>query len=484
MVLRNKPTERWAQVIKQKRPIWKPEETCIMSEITITLCYSASGASESMPVLPSMSIADCLEFARALLGIEGDLVIAKDGKRLVGATLRDAGVQHGDILVVVKNNPQIVRPPPPAAAGGLDFSNLLGSTAASCPAPTSVSHGGGGGGGGGLDFSNLLSSSSSRNTSPTPPVYYPGMNLDNAMQHNPHPEAIVKLLQTHSHLTKELNYHNPVLANKLQNQPYEKAVEIWRSHVVKGSIQNANAITQSFHQEQQFQSRLQQNPDDEEAKSFFDSKRKRPLVQQHYHQAMEEYPESMGNVLMLYIEAKINGHTLQAFVDSGAQMTIMSKQCAEKCGMLDYVDTRFAGVAVGVGTGKILGRIHIAQLQIGESTFLPCSVTVLMDDAALPTSDKDPKPKEMEFLLGLDMLKRHLCSMDLEKGCLKFRLQPGKYYLETPFLFEKDLDASRGGTKGFDAERANRELEEARRRYEEEKESKKKSGDGDDTMEE
>ena len=445
---------------------------CNMSDITITLCNPESGASESMPVSSSMSIADCLEFARALLGIEGDLVVAKDGQRLAGATLSEAGVQHGDLLVVMKA--QAARTPaprPPPASGALDFSNLLGG--GSAPSASALAPNGGS-----LDFSNLLTSASSQKSNQVP-VYYPGMHLEDAMDHNPHPEAIVKLLQTHPNLAKELNYHNPVLASKLQNQTYEKAVEIWRNHMVRGSIQSANAITQSFHKEQQFQTRLQENPHDEEAKAYFDSKRKRQLVQQHYHQAMEEYPESMGKVLMLYIETKINGHTLQAFVDSGAQMTIMSKKCAEQCGILDYLDTRFAGVAVGVGTGKILGRIHIAQLEIG-GTYFPCSVTV-MDDATLPSAGgdpKEPKPKEMEFLLGLDMLKRHLCVLDLEKGCLKFRLQPGTY-LETPFLFEKDLDASKGGTKGFDAELANRELEEAQRRYEEEQESNTKSSDTD-----
>jgi DNA damage-inducible protein 1 len=297
------------------------------------------------------------------------------------------------------------------------------------------------------------------------------MTLADATSHNPHPRTIVRLLQQHQHLFKELNFHDPILARKIQNQPYEAAVEIWRTEMVKGSIQTANAITQSFHQEQSYQRRLQQNPHDAEAKEFFDSKRRRQQVQQQYIQAMQEYPESMGRVLMLYIEAKINDHKLQAFVDSGAQTTIMSKKCAQQCGILDLVDTRFAGVAVGVGTGKIIGRIHIVQLQIGN-TFFPCSVTV-MDDMTLPTGgmnnnavgDNSPKPKEMDFLLGLDMLKRHLCIMDLEKGCLKFRLEPGRY-LETPFLHEKDLDESKGGTKGFDAERANQELEEAQRRFE------------------
>ena len=49
--------------------------------------------------------------------------------------------------------------------------------------------------------------------------------------------------------------------------------------------------------------------------------------------------------------------------------------------------------AVGVGTQKILGKVHMAQLEIGGS-FLPTSLSILEDQG-------------MECLLGLDMLKRH-----------------------------------------------------------------------------
>ena len=55
------------------------------------------------------------------------------------------------------------------------------------------------------------------------------------------------------------------------------------------------------------------------------------------------------------------------------------------------------------------------------------------------------------------MLKRHRCNIDLEKNVLSFCLTSGK--METPFLHEKDLDESKGGTKGFDPKRANEELE-------------------------
>lgn len=56
------------------------------------------------------------------------------------------------------------------------------------------------------------------------------------------------------------------------------------------------------------------------------------------------------------------------------------------------VDKRAAGTAVGVGTCKILGKIHAAEIQI-EKKFITCSFTVIDNNGT-------------EFLLGLDMLKR------------------------------------------------------------------------------
>ena len=217
-------------------------------------------------------------------------------------------------------------------------------------------------------------------------------------------------------LMSQIARSRPELAQAIRSNPAEFATLMRREFADRSRLESEKNRQVDL---------LNADPYDVEAQKKIEEAIRQQAVLENMEHAMEYSPESFGNVTMLYIDVEVNGTKVKAFVDSGAQSTIISPDCAEKCGIMRLVDKRFQGVARGVGTAKILGRIHSAQIRLND-LFLPVGFTVL-------------EGRDVDLLFGLDMLKRHQACIDLEKNCLRIQ---GR---EIPFLAEHELPSKARG---------------------------------------
>ncbi|POW06708.1 hypothetical protein PSHT_10253 [Puccinia striiformis] len=225
-------------------------------------------------------------------------------------------------------------------------------------------------------------------------------------------------------LMSQLRASNPELADAAERSP-ERFGQLMRAFQ-----QQQQSSAQQRRQDEEL---LHSDPFDIEAQRRIEEHIRQERVYENMQHAIEFSPESFGRVTMLYVDVEVNGHPVKAFVDSGAQMTIMSPNCAETTGIMRLIDERFSGIARGVGTAKILGRVHSAQMKI-SGLHLPCSFTIM-------------EGKGVDLLFGLDMLKRHQAIIDLSKNALIIQ---GK---EVRFLSEHELpDKAKDGDEEVEEE--------------------------------
>ncbi|CAO3637799.1 unnamed protein product [Cunninghamella echinulata] len=211
-------------------------------------------------------------------------------------------------------------------------------------------------------------------------------------------------------LLQQLANLNPDLARAAMNDPNRFTAMI--QQLDQSRRQAANQRTEML--------AASDDPFDIEAQKRIEEAIRQENIAANLEAAMEYNPESFARVTRLYVNVEINGTKLVALVDSGAQSTVISPETAERCDLMRLVDKRFAGIAKGVGTANILGRVHSAQMKLSNDLFLGCSFIVV-------------EGKGSELLLGLDMLQRHRACIDLRKNALVFD------HCEIPFLAEHEL---------------------------------------------
>ncbi|XP_021679354.2 protein DNA-DAMAGE INDUCIBLE 1 isoform X4 [Hevea brasiliensis] len=199
------------------------------------------------------------------------------------------------------------------------------------------------------------------------------------------PEAFQQHIRRDSNLMAQLFQTDPELAQVLLGNDLSKLQDLLR--------QRHRQRSELRRQQEEELALLDADPFDVEAQKKIEAAIRQKGIDENWAAALEYNPEAFARVVMLYVDMEVNGVPLKAFVDSGAQSTIISKSCAERCGLLRLLDQRYRGIARGVGQSEILGRIHVAPIKIGN-IFYPCSFLVL-------------DSPNMEFLFGLDMLRKH-----------------------------------------------------------------------------
>ena len=136
--------------------------------------------------------------------------------------------------------------------------------------------------------------------------------------------------------------------------------------------------------------------------------------------------ESSGNFEPVKVLCEVNGFIVPAIIDTGAQISIMSAACAKRCHVTN-IDTRFAGRAIGVGSisSEILGRANGLAMRIGPVNFQN-NISILKQGA------------RVDFLIGLDFLRRFNCEVSLKEGVLKIYVRNRLF--KVPFEQEKNFE--------------------------------------------
>jgi DNA damage-inducible protein 1 len=118
--------------------------------------------------------------------------------------------------------------------------------------------------------------------------------------------------------------NNPELAQAILNDDTEVLqMLLRRQHQHRVELQR---------RQQQELDLMNADPFDVDAQRKIEEAIRQKNVDENWEAAIEYNPEAFARVIMLYVDMEVNGVPLKAFVDSGAQSTIISKTCAERCG--------------------------------------------------------------------------------------------------------------------------------------------------------
>lgn len=245
-------------------------------------------------------------------------------------------------------------------------------------------------------------------------------------------------------MTRQQILSNPQLRQQMvaQQPQLEQVLQdpaLFRQ-VMEQSMSQLGQNGPSYEQSAEYR-QLMQNPDDPDSQKRIMELIQQEAIDENYRLAYEITPEAFTYVNMLYIDVTIRGHKVQAFVDSGAQVTCILLRLAKEVGIDRLIDKRVMARMEGVGSQMSGGRIHSVPLTVGESNIeLPCTFTII--------------DSKVDLLFGLDMLRRHRGVIDLQQdklilagGSVEAKFLPEHEIKNNPFAPKEDGQPLEGESK-------------------------------------
>lgn len=114
--------------------------------------------------------------------------------------------------------------------------------------------------------------------------------------------------------------------------------------------------------------------------------------------ATDVIPESLFTTPALAIPLAYFGHSVQALVDTGAQISVVSWECIQRLGLENCIDYQSAGVLSGVNSkDTLLGKVHFV-----EFSALNGYVTIPISLSVMQANNKG----DFDMILGMDFLVR------------------------------------------------------------------------------
>mmetsp|Transcript_48359 Transcript_48359/g.113189 ORF Transcript_48359/g.113189 Transcript_48359/m.113189 type:complete len:269 (-) Transcript_48359:190-996(-) len=131
-------------------------------------------------------------------------------------------------------------------------------------------------------------------------------------------------------------------------------------------------------------------------------------------------PSMMGDALddeLIHVGCEMGNTMVEMMIDTGAQTSVISEPLVRRLQLQGHMDSRFQGMAAGVGTARILGKLRGVPVKMGHVEFA-------LDFSVLGV-------EQPLLMLGIDQMRRFKCVVNLERQCLTFGGSDG---VEVPFL--------------------------------------------------